>query len=502
MTSFSDLDRLTEAQDRIDAVRAMRVPFRPDLASAAADYASSGEPDADVVDSETEQRALSPDICRLQDLEPPKFSDDDLANQFVLQAESTLRWSPGLGWMLFDGTTWSRDDCRYHFELARLVCRAAAAYIGLEKETEAKRIASAKTRNAVVTLAQADRRLVVPVEEWDAAPMSLNTPAGIVDLKTGAIRHNHMDYMTQTVAVTPDFNAPCPRWTSFLHQVFVGDEEMIEFMQRSMGYWLSGSVREQVIHFLYGQGSNGKSVLSDFLKWIIGGYGVKLSAVALMQPRGGERHPTELAQLRGKRLALSSELGESDYFNEALLKELTGDTTLSARFMRGDFFEFPQTQKHLIVGNFKPRLRGGDPALARRMLLIPFNATFRGADKDMGLLDKLKSEGPAILTWMIQGAAKWYADGLAIPSSVRDASAEYLADHDDLGQWIAECCVRVEEAKASDLYASFAQWKKARGENPPSQTAWGTRLGALPGIGRRTSNGKIYTGIRLAGPPF
>lgn len=115
------------------------------------------------------------------------------------------------------------------------------------------------------------------------------------------------------------------------------------------------------------------------------------------------------------RLALSSELGESDYFNEALLKELTGDATLSARFMRGDFFEFPQTQKHLIVGNFKPRLRGGDPAIARRMLLVPFKATFKCADKDMGLLDKLKAEGPAILAWMIQGAVKWHADQCGKP---------------------------------------------------------------------------------------
>lgn len=494
--SFSDHDRLTKAQARIDAARAMRVPHRSAPAMPAMD-----EQSADVVVSAFERSAATPVVGRLQNLQPPRFSDDDLANQFVVQADKNLRWSPGLGWMLFNGTIWSRDESLYHYELARLVCRAAAASIGVDKETEAKRIASAKTRNAVVALAQADRSMVVPVHEWDATPMLLNTPAGIVDLQTGQIRGRDLEYLTQAVAIAPDFHAECPRWMRFMDQVFLGDKDMIEFMQRSMGYWLSGSVREQVIHFLYGQGSNGKSVLSDFVKWIVGGYGVKLSATALMQSRS-ERHPTELAQLRGKRLALSSELGESDYFNEALLKELTGDATLSARFMRGDFFEFPQTQKHLIVGNFKPRLRGGDQAIARRMLLIPFKATFKGADKDMGLLDKLKAEGPAILAWMIQGAVKWHADGLVIPDSVRNATAEYMADHDDLGLWIAEACVLEGRAKAKELYANFFDWKKARGENPPSQTAWGTRLGALPGIGKANSNGIVYTGIRLAGPPF
>lgn len=494
--SFSDRDRLTEAQARIDAARAMRVPPRPAPAMAAMD-----EQSADAVVSALERRAVLPVVGRLQHLQPPRFSDDDLANQFVVQADKYLRWSPGLGWMLFNGIIWSRDESRYYYELARLVCRAAAADVGEDKETEAKRIASAKTRNAVVTLAQADRSMVVPVDEWDAAPMLLNTPTGIVDLQTGQIRERHLEFLTQAVAIAPDFDSECPRWMRFMDQVFLGDKDMIEFMQRSMGYWLSGSVREQVIHFLFGQGSNGKSVLSDFVKWIVGGYGVKLSATALMQSRG-ERHPTELAQLRGKRLALSSELGESDYFNEALLKELTGDATLSARFMRGDFFEFPQTQKHLIVGNFKPRLRGGDPAIARRMLLVPFTATFMGADKDMGLLDKLKAEGPAILAWMIQGAVKWHADGLAIPCSVRDASDEYMAEHDDLRQWIAESCVRDGKAKAKELYTNFSDWKRARGENPPSQTAWGTRLGAMPGIRKANSNGIVYTGIRLAGPPF
>ncbi len=427
-------------------------------------------------------------------------SDDALAMQFV-ECAGDFRWSPGLGWMVDNGVIWARDDAMNRFDLARRVCRAAAATCAVKAEAEAKRISSAKTVAATLTLAQSDRRIVVPTCMWDADPLLLNTPSGIVDLRTGTMRERGIEYVTQATMVAPNFSAQCPMWLRFLHQVFLGDAAMIEFIQRSMGYWLSGSVREQVIHFLYGQGSNGKSVLSDLVKWIIGSYGVKLTATALMQSKG-ERHPAELAQLRGRRLAMSSELGEHDYFNEALLKELTGDATLSARFMRENFFEFKQTQKHLIVGNFKPRLRGGDPAIARRMLLVPFSATFKGTAKDMSLPEKLKAEAPAILAWMIRGAVKWHIEGLAIPSSVLDASADYMADNDDMAQWIAECCEMEGEARAGDLYASFSAWKKARGENAPSQTVWGSRLTAMQGITKRRSGGIRYSGIRLAASQF
>lgn len=439
----------------------------------------------------------------LQQIEAVDGSDDFLADRFI-ECAPHLRWSPGLGWMVDDGVVWARDDALQRYNCARQVCRAIAAGVAAGgKDGEAKRISSSRTVNAVLTMAQSDRKMMVHVEQWDIDPMLLNTPCGVVDLRTATIRPRGAEYLTQATLVAPDFEAHCPVWLKFLDQVFLGDTAMIEFVQRSAGYWLTGSTKEQVIHFLYGSGSNGKSVLTDLIKRIAGSYTIKLSASALMQSKG-ERHPTELAQLRGKRMALSSEVGENDFFNEALLKELTGDATLSARFMRGDFFEFQMTQKHVIVGNFKPRLRGGDPAIARRMLLVPFNACFHGDQKDPDLPNKLWAESPAILAWMIQGAAKWYHDGLKVPASVREASAEYMQDHDDLAQWISDCCMVTPSgrAKAKTLYASFSAWKRARGENAPSQTAWGTRLSALPGVGKCHSGGTVYTGLLLKEPTF
>jgi putative DNA primase/helicase len=429
----------------------------------------------------------------LSPLMPPEYSDDALALDFV-QCAANLRWSHGLGWMLDNGVTWARDDNLRRYDVARRVCRIAAA--GVAVDAEARRLASARTVNATLSLAQADPGMVVPTSAWDADTMALNTPAGIVDLRTGKLRTRGIEFVTQAARVAPDFAGPCPTWHRFLQQVFVGDADLIEFMQRSMGYWISGDRREQVIHFLYGLGANGKSVLTEFVQWLGGSYTLKMPASALMQSKG-ERHPTELAQLRGKRLAVSSELDENSFFNESLIKELTGDDTLTARFMRGDFFEFQMTQKHVIVGNFKPRLRGGDPAIARRMLLVPFNARFQGAERDPHMLDKLKAEAPAILAWIVEGALKWQADGLAVPASVRDASADYMADHDDLQQWVDECCEMQGEAQAGHLYTSFSNWKKARGEHAPSMTAWGSRITNLRGVSKRRSGGIRYSGIQL-----
>ncbi|MGE0804996.1 MAG: phage/plasmid primase, P4 family [Burkholderiaceae bacterium] len=444
------------------------------------------------VDAMPAQRKKRSPASVAEPIRPPAFSDDALALDFAERAAEVLRWSPGLGWMADDGVAWSRDDKLSRYDLARRICREAAERTD---DDEGKRITSARTVNATLSLAQSDARLVVGTEAWDRDPMVLNTPSGIVDLRTGKMRPRGQEYVTQCARVSPA-DGPCPVWMRFVQDVFQGDGDLIEFVRRSLGYALTGDRREQVLFFWYGLGANGKSVLVELFQYLAGSYAIKLPATALMQAKG-ERHPTELAQLRGKRLAVSSELDENSFFNEALVKELTGDATLTARFMRADFFEFQMTQKHVIVGNFKPRLRGGDPAMARRMLLVPFMASFKGPARDPHILDRLKAEAPAIMAWIVQGAVAWASEGLAVPAAVRDASADYMADHDDLALWVEECCEREGSARASDLYESFAAWKKARGEHAPSQTVWGSRLTTLPGITKRKSSGIRYDGIRL-----
>lgn len=412
---------------------------------------------------------------------PPEFSDDSLALEFVAQYGAGLRWSPGLGWMHDDGTHWKRDEHLIRFDLARRTARGSAQ---LADAKIRKAITSAKTVNALLFLAQSDPAIVVPAAQWDSDPLMLNTPAGIVDLRTGKLHErNRGQYLTQISRVSPDTQQPTENWLRFISQVFADDIDTIEFVQRMCGYCLSGDRREQKLFFAHGQGSNGKSTLLDILMWMMGTYALKLPTTALMASRN-ERHPTELAQLHGKRLAVSNELEEGSFWAEARIKELTGDETLTARFMRQDNFTFTMSHKHLIAGNHKPRLKGGDPAMARRMVLLPFLQKFEGAAKDAKLPEKLKAEAPGIMAWAIEGARKWYADGLAIPGKVEDASRDYMAEHDDIAMWIEECC-KIDagtHARSSDLYASFRRWKQSRGEHEPSQTVWGEKMTLVSGL--------------------
>jgi putative DNA primase/helicase len=335
-------------------------------------------------------------------------------------------------------------------------------------------------------------------DAFDANSMELNTPAGIVDLRTGKVSPHCRDYVTRVAAVSPDFAGAAPvMWLRFLTDVFAGDGEVIAFIHRLLGYIVTGEVREQALAFFFGDGRNGKSTLLDLLLWLLGDYAIKCPSSLLMTQRG-ERHPTDVASLAGVRLAVSNEIEEGTFWDEARLKELTGDVHLTARFMRQDFFSFNATHKHIIAGNHRPQVRAVDAALKRRLLLIPFKAKFDGDRRDPDMLAKLKAEGSAILARIIRGAQEWHENGLQTPETIRQASEDYASAMDTLGAWIEECCETdpAADAKASLLYRSFHDWKTARGEVAVSETRWGEQMQSR-GFERYRSNGSRYRGVRL-----
>ncbi|GAA4413798.1 phage/plasmid primase, P4 family [Quisquiliibacterium transsilvanicum] len=408
----------------------------------------------------------------------PIESDIWLAALFAKRQQGRFRWSPGLDWMVNAGTHWQRDETLLRYSTAKPMCAEISRSKGVAPNTR-RSIASAKTVNAVLTLARAERGIATPADAWDRDPMVLNTPAGPIDLETGkplAVVTDR-DLFTHLTAAAPDPAMRTPTWLRFTSEIFGNDLEMVEFLQRLAGYCLTGDRREQVLPFFYGTGANGKSVLVDLMLELMGSYALNLPAEALMRQQH-VAHPTELAQLRGRRLAVSSELEDGAYWAESRIKSLTGDATLTARFMRQDHFTFKMTQKHIVVGNFKPRLKGDDPAIARRMVLVPFVEKFTGHRCDPLLSHKLRAEYPGILAWMIDGARKWAREGLLIPQKVRDASAEYLNANDDITLWVDECCVTgaAHRTPTAVLYKSFAGWKEANGERPQSVNPWAARM--------------------------
>ncbi|MGQ7793755.1 phage/plasmid primase, P4 family [Faunimonas sp. B44] len=434
------------------------------------------------------------------DARPPAFTDEALALRFAEKHRHDLRYVAGWGkWLQWDGKRWTLDDTLLAFDKARNVCRAAAAECNKSKIAAA--LASAKTVAAIERLAKADRRLAATAGQWDADPWSLNTPAGIVDLRTGRMRdHAPDEHMTRMTAVAPA--GKCPTFLAFLGRIMAGDEELVAFLQRVFGYALTGSTREHALFFGYGTGANGKSVLLSTVAGILGDYH-KTAPIETFTASSGDRHPTDLAGLRGARLVTAVETEEGRRWAESRIKTLTGGDPISARFMRQDFFEYVPQFKLAIAGNHKPGLRSVDEAIRRRFHLIPFAVTIPPAERDTDLTEKLKAEWPGILAWMVEGCREWQASGLRPPKAVTDATAAYLEAEDAVAAWLDEACERDPSATAlsSTAFASWKLWAAAAGEHVGSQKKF---IAALENRGfhrRHTMHGSGLDGLKIKPRP-
>src|SRR5438045_600946 len=360
------------------------------------------------------------------------FSEDGLALEFAARHEAELRYVAAWGhWLQWNGKHWSRERTHKVYDMARNVCRDA-----VERGGDSKRLLSAKTVAAIEWLAHSDRRHAATSEDWDTDPWLLNTPGGIVDLKTGdLLPHDPLRYMTKITAVAPADD--CPRWLQFLHEITAADADLQCFLQRVTGYALTGSTSEHALFFAYGTGANGKGILLNTVAAILGDY-AKTAPMETFTATQGDRHPTELAGLMGARLVTAQETEQGRRWAESKIKSMTGGDPIAARFMRQDFFEFVPQFKLLIAGNHKPGLRGVDEAIRRRLHLIPFTVTIPPDRRDPDLFEKLKPEWPGILKWAIDGCLAWQRDRLTPPGIVREATAAYLAAEDAIAQWLDE----------------------------------------------------------------
>jgi putative DNA primase/helicase len=400
-----------------------------------------------------------------EEIRPPEYSDDALASRFAERFASTLRYVAKWGrWFEYDSKRWAEDATLRAFDLSRNICREAANEIAEDRISLAMAIASAKTVAAVERLSRSDRSVVGTVDQWDSDQMLLNTPGGAVNLRTGQVRPNRLDdYCTKTTAVGPADYADCPLWLSFLGRIFAENDELIAYVKRLCGYMLTGSTTEQQFCFFFGIGANGKSVLTSTLICVLGGY-AKTTASETFMASKVERHLTEVADLRGARLVVASETETGRRWAESRLKEMTGATPISARFMRQDLFEYTPQLKLVIVGNHKPHLSAVDEAIRRRLHLVPFKLVVPKEERDLHLAEKLKAESPAILRWMIDGCLEWQAEGLNPPPTVREATDAYFENEDALGEWIAETCEQGAnyEARIKPASSTFSSTRSLR----------------------------------------
>jgi putative DNA primase/helicase len=433
---------------------------------------------------------------------PAEFSDDALALRFTDKLGQDARFVAAWNrWLFWDGSRWREETTLRGFDEARTVCREAAESCAVERV--ATKVKSADTVAAVERLARADRRHAAMADQWDTDPWLLNTPGGTIDLRTGEMRPAmRSDYLTKSTAVAPD--GACPLWLAFLERIFAQDAELIGFMRRSLGYALTGSTSKHALFFGYGTGANGKSTMLNTVTGILRDYAVVAPMETFTEARG-ERHPTDLAMLRGARLVTAQETEQGRNWAESRIKALTSGDPVSARFMRGDFFTYVPQFKLWIAGNHKPALRAVDEATRRRFNLIPFTITIPRDERDPDLPEKLKLESPGILRWMIDGCLEYQRVGLAPPAAVAAATEEYFAAEDVVGAWIAEK-IRPSYPSASEtsgaLYASWKKYAEAAGETVGSNKALTQNL---KGRGyqyddKLTHGARGFRGIRLVRP--
>jgi putative DNA primase/helicase len=415
-------------------------------------------------------------------------------------------------WHVWDGRRWLADEAdvyRYGCRLSDLIraeavaIKARASVLDAAEQAKAAKVADALMKWAVksemrgtieAAIGLARKMLTVDAEALDRDPMALNVANGIVDLRTGLLRpHNPDEMLTKLVPVRYVPEARCDGWLQALGQIMRGNDTLTAFLQRWAGYCLTGAVVEQAFVVHWGGGANGKSTVLEILAETAGDYAATAAPGLMAASKGaGERHPTEIASLMGKRMVTAHESGEGVVLREDFIKQATGSDRLTARFMRADFFDFPPTHKLQLLTNHKPQVKGQDHGIWRRVLLVPYLAVFGDAAAvaagrathlaEGGLVERLRSELEGILAWRVRGAVAWAEGGLMVPDIVRQASAAYKAEQDRVGQFVAECCERGplegEGAAAylepltdamGGLYPAYVSWCRDGGVFPLSK---------------------------------
>ena len=436
-------------------------------------------------------------------------TEDGNALRLIDNHGDHLRYCPQRGsWLRWNGHRWRWDQAGHVNELARAIARALPAD---DKPSTVHRQKSLSSNGltSIIRIARTDPRIVVDLGQLDGQPYELNTPAGVVDLRTGKLRDPDPGALhTRSTAVAPDFDTIPTRWLQFLSETFAGDPALTTYVQRLLGLSLIGEALEAILPFGWGSGANGKSTLFNVAQDVAGkgdeGYSISAPAELLLSTahRG---HPTEIARLSGARLVVASELEAGERFAEARIKLLTGKDTLSGRFMGKDFFNFTPTHTIWLHANDKPDVRTGGPAFWRRLKVLDFVHVVPPAERINGLDEILvKAEGPAILAWIITGAVQYLNDGLAEPDSVRTSTGAYEHDQDAIARFVEECC-EVGDANAQHMHVRVAEvrsayetWCRTEGEEMVTAKALTTALKTRYGVqSNRTMSARFYAGIRL-----
>ena len=415
-------------------------------------------------------------------------------------------WKSPIVW---NGTRWVIDQ---HIAMERLAKETVRnLYRQAAKITDDKRRAdflrfcksseSRGHRESMVKDTYSEPGVAVSLDQLDANPWRFNVRNCTIDLKSRKrVKHCREDLFTQLAPVKWVRDAECARWLKFLNQIFDGNEELIAYVRRAIGYSLTGDVGEKAVFVLYGGGNNGKTTLLETIRHVLGDYAGQIRINTLMTKRSDESasHRSDIADLKGKRFVTSSEVDHGQRLSEAQLKYLTGMGRIKTNRMRKDGFEFDPQFKIFLDCNHKPIVRGTDNGIWNRIHLIPFEVEIPSEEIDTSLPRKLRAEASGILRWALKGFADWRENGLNVPQTVKEATAGYRCEMDVVGRFLEECCDinGSLKTKTSNLYLAYSSWCDQNGHHPMSNNAFGREL-TRRGFEQKKSSGRWWVGIGL-----
>jgi putative DNA primase/helicase len=382
-----------------------------------------------------------------------------------------------------------------------------AATLGDEEEREkllkhASKSEQANKIRAMIELAATEPEIALTSDRLDADPWLFNVENGTLDLRSGALRpHRREDLITRLAPVEYSPRAKAQRWRRFMLEVMDDDAELVDFLQRAVGYAMTGDTREQCLFFCYGQGANGKSTFLETLRGLFGPYALTADFSSFMG-RSGDGPRTDLARMRGARFVAASEADSERGFDGRVVKALTGSDTIVARKLYEAEVEYRPTHKLFLAANHRPIVKEQTDAFWRRMRLVPFRRRFeRGREKDLEAT--LRAELPGILVWALEGCLRWQAEGLNEPRAVKRSTHDYKEENDLLGEFITARAALDTSAWTStvDLYRVFGDWwVETRGpRSAVISLGWFTRmLGERADLSAKKSNGlRGWRGITL-----
>ncbi len=360
-----------------------------------------------------------------------------------------------------------------------------------------KKTRSNNSKKAMVK--ELEHLVAVSPNELDADRTLVNIQNGVLNLNDFSVAEHKPDFlMTRMLGTSmPESPKKPEKWLAFLDQIFSGDKELIRYIQKALGYSLSGDTSEQCAFFLYGTGRNGKSTFLEVVRKIMGDYATNIQPESIMVKASTNTANSDIARLKGARLVTSVEPNEGMRLNEGLLKQLTGDDMITARKLYGDEFEFRPEFKLWMATNHKPTIRGTDLGIWRRIHIIPFSVTIPECAVDKNLSQKLMQELPDILAWIVEGYKLWKMEGLRKPKVIEDAVEEYRNEMDVISAFLASDYVQQGgEVKAQALYAVYCQWAEECNEYKMPSRKFGIEiLKRYNKIHKKT--GWVYQGISL-----